>query len=257
VVNLSFYHPGDFTRLVEIPGSGSPEEYRSAFRRDYARIVHTPAFRRLQRKTQLFPGDESDFFRNRMTHSLEVAQIAKSIAIRLNYLVGEQYGERAGTIDTDLVELVSLAHDLGHPPFGHTGEYALQEKMHHFGGFEGNAQTLRILSRLEKRQTIQHGSNPDFTEFSDGVDLRAGLNLCFRSLAGVLKYDNQIPLIADGPKLIKGYYSSEEQIVSKIKQAVLGERMESHSGAPFKVIEMQIMDLADDIAYSTYDLRMP
>jgi dGTPase len=209
--NLEFYQQGDYARVVQIPSSGSPEDYRSPFRRDYARVVHTPAFRRLQRKTQLFPGDESDFFRNRMTHSLEVAQIAKSIAIRLNYLIRNQYGDDAGAIDTDLVELVSLAHDLGHPPFGHTGEYALQEKMYTVGGFEGNAQTLRILSKLEKRQTLQNDSIPDFTEFANGHDLRAGLNLCFRSLAAVLKYDNQIPLIADGPKLTKGYYSTEDK----------------------------------------------
>ena len=154
---LEFYRSTDFDRVAPIPNSGSPEGYRSDFRRDFARIVHAPAFRRLQRKTQLFPGDEIDFFRNRLTHSLEVAQIAKSIAIRLNHLIEEQYGERAGKIDTDLVELVSFAHDLGHPPFGHTGEYALQEKMYAVGGFEGNAQTLRILSRLEKRQTILQG----------------------------------------------------------------------------------------------------
>jgi dGTPase len=252
---LNFYHPGDYGRLVEIPNSGSPEDYRSPFRRDYARIIHTPAFRRLQRKTQLFPGEESDFFRNRMTHSLEVAQIAKSIAIRLNYLVRTKYGDEADAIDTDLVELVSLAHDLGHPPFGHTGEYALQDKMHKVGGFEGNAQTLRILSRLEKRQTIQNGSSTDFTEFGDGKDLRAGLNLCFRSLAAVLKYDSPIPLIGDGPKLKKGYYSSEDEIVKRTKRAVLGDKFETHAGAPFKVIEMQIMDLADDIAYSTYDFE--
>src|ERR1700721_2172965 len=101
--NLEFYQQGDHARVVQIPSSGSPEDYRSPFRRDYARVVHTPAFRRLQRKTQLFPGDESDFFRNRMTHSLEVAQIAKSIAIRLNYLIHNQYGDDAGAIDTDLV----------------------------------------------------------------------------------------------------------------------------------------------------------
>jgi dGTPase len=118
---VGFYQSGDYGRMVAIPDPGSPEAYRSDFRRDFARIVHAPAFRRLQRKTQLFPGDESDFFRNRLTHSLEVAQIAKSIAVRLNHLVREKYGEQAGAIDTDLVELVSFAHDLGHPPFGHTG----------------------------------------------------------------------------------------------------------------------------------------
>jgi len=251
---LEFYRSTDFERMVPIPDSGSPESYRSPFRRDFARVVHTPAFRRLQRKTQLFPGDESDFFRNRMTHSLEVAQIAKSIAIRLNYLVAEKFGEKAGHIDTDLVELISFAHDLGHPPFGHTGEYALQEKMHEVGGFEGNAQTLRILARLEKRQTIQVGDTTDFVEFADGQDLRAGLNLSFRSLAGVLKYDNPIPRIAATSKLTKGYYASEEALVKKVKSAVLGEGHDTYTGT-FKVIEMQIMDLADDIAYSTYDFE--
>jgi dGTPase len=252
---LNFYRPGDHKRMVDIPDSGSPEDYRTPFRRDYARIIHTPAFRRLQRKTQLFPGDESDFFRNRMTHSLEVAQIAKSIAIRLNYLVREAHGDEADTIDTDLVELVSLAHDMGHPPFGHTGEYALQGRMYPFGGFEGNAQTLRILSRLEKRQTIKSGDSADFTEFDDGNDLRVGLNLCFRSLAGVLKYDNSIPVISADPKLIKGYYESENEIIEKVKRAVLGEQYGDFITKPFRVIEMQIMDLADDIAYSTYDFE--
>jgi dGTPase len=116
---VEFYQSGDYDRLVAIPDSGSPEPYRDSFRRDFARIVHSPAFRRLQRKTQLFPGDESDFFRNRLTHSLEVAQIAKSIAIRLNYLTREKHKYETGGINTDLVELISLAHDLGHAPFGH------------------------------------------------------------------------------------------------------------------------------------------
>ena len=245
-----FYQAGDYGRVVEIPDSGSAEPYRTGFRRDFARIVHTPAFRRLQRKTQLFPGDESDFFRNRMTHSLEVAQIAKSIAIRLNYTIEQDRGPQVGAIDTDLVELVSLAHDLGHPPFGHTGEQALHEKMHAVGGFEGNAQTLRILSRLEKRQT----RGADFVEFANDKDLRAGLNLSFRSLAGILKYDAQIPRIKETPTLSKGYYASEADLVQAIKRAVLGKHFGKFDGE-FKVIEMQIMDLADDIAYSTYDFE--
>jgi dGTPase len=190
-VKLEFYNEGDLRRVVNIlPGNPDPEPYRTGFRRDYARIVHSPAFRRLQRKTQLFPGDESDFLRNRLTHSLEVAQIAKSIALRLNYLIRKRYGEEVGGIDTDLVEAAGLAHDLGHPPFGHTGEQALHGCRHKCGGFEGNAQTLRILSKLEKRQTLDSGvETPDFTEFAYGQDRRIGLNLCFRSLASVLKYD--------------------------------------------------------------------
>ena len=252
---LEFYQAGDYARIVDIPDSGSPEAYRSAFRRDFARIVHAPAFRRLQRKTQLFPGDESDFFRNRLTHSLEVAQIAKSIAIRLNYLMQDKYGSESGSIDCDLVELISLAHDMGHPPFGHTGEFALNKKMHRVGGFEGNAQTLRILSRLEKRQTIpQVGEPVAFVEFAEDRDLRVGLNLCFRSLAGVLKYDRPIPFVTGDSTLRKGYYASEATLVDKIKRSVLGKHYTQFDG-PLKVIEMQIMDLADDIAYSTYDFE--
>jgi len=257
MTGVSFYHPGDYGRVMEIPDPGVTEAYRSPFRRDYARIVHAPAFRRLQRKLQLFPGDESDFFRNRLTHSAEVAQIAKSIAIRLNHTLGSKDPD-CGPIDTDLVETISLAHDLGHPPFGHTGEAALHKKMHKAGGFEGNAQTLRILTRLEKRQTIQEHKRDgaiDFVEFGPkGEDLRAGLNLCFRTLAGVLKYDKPIPRISDSEDLRKGYYASEAVLVEQIKKAVLGEHYRKFRG-DFEVIEMQIMDLADDIAYSTYDFE--
>lgn len=123
--------------------------YRSDFRRDYARILHCPSFRRLQGKTQLFPGIESDFFRNRLTHSLEVAQVAKAIALRLNL---EHDYFKDNPIDVDLIETAALSHDIGHPPFGHTGEKALDDCMKGKGGFEGNAQTLRILARLEKKQ---------------------------------------------------------------------------------------------------------
>jgi dGTPase len=106
----------------------------------------------LQGKTQVFPGYESDFFRNRLTHSLEVAQIARSISIRLNARSRPFRGENSPLIP-EIVEFAGLAHDLGHPPFGHTGEEALDECMRDYGGFEGNAQTLRIVSRLEKKAT--------------------------------------------------------------------------------------------------------
>jgi len=121
---------------------------RSAFRRDYGRLLHSPAFRRLQGKTQLFPGHESDFFRNRLTHSLEVAQVAKGIASQIN---DSEPTFQKDPIDTDLVEFAALAHDLGHPPFGHNGEAALDDCMKEFGGFEGNAQTLRLLAAVEKK----------------------------------------------------------------------------------------------------------
>lgn len=252
---LSFYHDGDFEREVLIDESDA-EPYRSPFRRDFARIIHCPAWRRLQRKTQLFPGDESDFFRNRLTHSLEVAQIAKSIALRLNHQLNTVHNYDTDGIDLDLVEIAALAHDIGHPPFGHTGEAALDKQMSRHGGFEGNAQTLRIVTRLEKRQT-EPGTDVDaFEEFENGVDLRRGLNLCSRSIAALLKYDSRIAVDrGDNPKLAKGYYASEEELIERIKNCVLLDPEKWNESEPFRTIEMQIMDIADDIAYSTYDLE--
>ena len=196
----------------------------------------------MQGKTQLFPGIESDFFRNRLTHSLEVAQIAKSIALRLN---DENEFLQRYPIDLDLIETAALAHDLGHPPFGHNGEEALDTCMRRMGGFEGNAQTLRILARLEKKEPeVPIGSKVD-----DGV----GLNLTYRTLASVLKYDRCIPPKRETKDLVKGYYCSEGKLVESIKRAVLGRK--SVPDGKFKTIECGIMDLADDIAYSTYDLE--
>lgn len=225
-------------------GTHSSNEYRTSFRRDYARILHSPSFRRLQGKTQLFPCFESDFFRNRLTHSLEVAQIAKSIAIRINKTLIEPHG-KGSEIDLDLVELASLAHDLGHPPFGHQGEEALNTLMRDFGGFEGNAQTLRILSKLEKK--TQGGDLGKGGFDTDGSDRRFGLDLTYRSLASVLKYDAR-----KTQATFKGYYASEESLVKEIKRHVLNGA--KHTGK-FKTIECQIMDIADDIAYSTFDIE--
>ncbi len=221
--------------------------FRSAFRRDYARFIHTPSFRRLQGKTQLYPGHESDFFRNRLTHSIEVAQIAKGIAQLLNYT--NDY-LRENPLDYDLVEFSALAHDLGHPPFGHNGEKALDDGMKEFGGFEGNAQTLRILSVIEKKETL---TGELLGIARDGTDNRIGLNPSYRSLASILKYDEEIPICREkSADLVKGYYASEKELVSKIKGAIAPG---FEGGAKFKTIECQIMDLADDIAYSTYDLE--
>jgi len=142
---------------------------------------------------QVFPGHELDFFRNRLTHSLEVGQIAKSIAIKLNN-TEEFLKEEEMAIDIDLVELAAWAHDLGHPPFGHTGEAALDACMKLNGGFEGNAQTLRILSKLEKRMWTVDEWKLEYEGFDNSErDRRAGLNLTFRTLASILKYDNEIP----------------------------------------------------------------
>jgi dGTPase len=247
---LPLYTQKDYSRIFD--ENAKPHPYRSPFRKDFDRIIHSPAFRRLQGKTQLYPGLESDFFRNRLTHSLEVAQIAKSIAAKINY-EHQLTGDNA--IDPDVVEFAGLAHDLGHPPFGHQGEEMLDELMVEDGGYEGNAQTLRILTRLEKKIQVP-GRN--MTSIQDGIDGRVGLNLTARMLATVLKYDNVIPsskkerLSVYGEiSPVKGYYGFDQKLVSWIKECVTGERDYKH----FKTVECQIMDLADDIAYSTYDLE--
>ncbi|MBB5576407.1 MULTISPECIES: dGTP triphosphohydrolase [Rhizobium] len=242
------YSAGDDERPVT---QDNPEEYREEARRDYARLIHSASFRRLQGKTQVFPGHESDFFRNRLTHSLEVAQIAKSIAIKLNNT--SDFFQKS-PINVDIVEFAGLAHDLGHPPFGHNGEEALDECMRDAGGFEGNAQTLRILSTLEKKTLDGDEAGPPV---SRGTDLRRGLNLTYRSLASVLKYDRVIPIGSkERPEdkattPMKGFYKSDFDLVQEIKSHVLGVS----EIADFKTIECSIMDIADDIAYSTYDLE--
>ena len=241
------YREADHERLNEPPTriNDGEEVYRSESRRDYARLIHSPAFRRLQGKTQLFPGWESDFFRNRLTHSLEVAQVAESLAYRFNH---EDSYFCEHPIDARITAFAGLAHDLGHPPFGHNGENALDDCMKQSGGFEGNAQTLRILTKLEKKSAEdQHQID------ENGNDNRIGLNLSFRSIASVLKYDRKIPISRNTDKpVVKGYYASEESIVQKVKESVapnLGKKEK------FKTIECHLMDLADDIAYSTYDLE--
>lgn len=235
--------------MTEIGKTHVREDYRSPFRRDYARLIHSPSFRRLQGKTQVFPGHEGDFFRNRLSHSLEVAQIGKSIGARLN-ATSDLFSDPSQKIDLDIVEFAGLAHDLGHPPFGHNGEEALDECMRDFGGFEGNAQTLRIVTRLEKKDTL--GADA-FVPFTDQGDQRAGLNLSFRSLASLLKYDKAIPeRFADRQpgEDVKGYYAVDTALVSQIRKSVIGD-----CAGEFKTIECSIMDIADDIAYSTYDLE--
>src|SRR5580693_7320304 len=148
---------------------------RSAFQRDRDRIIHSTAFRRLTHKTQVFVYHEGDHYRTRLTHSLEVAQIARTIS-------------RALGLDEDLAETLALAHDLGHTPFGHAGEEALNAEMAWFGGFSHNDQTLRILTRLERR----------YAEFD-------GLNLTWESLEGIAKHNG--PLVAPLPISIAEYNS--------------------------------------------------
>ncbi|MAK83305.1 dGTP triphosphohydrolase [Phenylobacterium sp.] len=239
-------------RSGQNPGSESGDgTYRGDFHRDYARVLHSPSFRRLAGKTQLFPSDESDFFRNRLTHSLEVAQVASSVARRIN-ATNSYY--KKNPINERLCELAALAHDIGHPPFGHNGEEALHHLMNGSGGFEGNAQTLRIVARMEKKEFLGDDPRTLFDRKPDGTvnDKRLGLDLTARSIAAMLKYDSLIsPSKAPTDDVQKGYYYDDSDIISFVKEHV----GEPAPGVYFKTIECSIMDISDDIAYSTYDLE--
>lgn len=256
---MALYQKSDYIRVVTEQSSDllSEDNYRSEFWKDYARLIHSSAFRRLQGKTQLYPSHENDYFRTRLTHSMEVSQIAKTIALKINHF------HKVG-IDTDLVQFAALTHDIGHPPFGHQGEEALDSCMLDHGGFEGNAQTLRIITRLEKK-LIQ----TEVFEEATHEDLRVGLNLTSRSIASILKYDFVIPTEINSRELydknlhpVKGYNHSEQEIVSIVKENVLNgyelkditDEKGNVTKEKFKTLECQIMDISDDIAYSTYDL---
>lgn len=184
---------------------------RSPFQRDKDRIIHSSAFRRLKGKTQVFVAHEGDYYRTRLTHSLEVAQIARSIA-------------RVLGLDEDLAEGLALAHDLGHPPFGHSGEDALQTCMQDYGGFDHNAQTLRIVETLEGR----------YAAFN-------GLNLTWETLEGIAKHNG--PLVTQTEKA--------EDLPWAIRHLDNWERLELNT---FAGPEAQVAALADDIAYNNHDI---
>jgi dGTPase len=203
-------HP-DASRGRLFAQSESPT--RSPFQRDRDRIIHTSAFRRLKHKTQVFISHEGDHFRTRLTHTIEVAQIARSIA-------------RAFRLDEDLAEAVALVHDFGHTPFGHAGERALDAKMQGAGGFDHNAQSLRIVTMLERR----------YAEFD-------GLNLTWETLEGLVKHNGPL-LRADG---------------SPVKDAVPQSIVDYDLLFPldlksFASLEAQAAAIADDIAYDTHDI---
>jgi dGTPase len=183
---------------------------RSPYQRDRDRIIHSTAFRRLTHKTQVFVYHEGDHYRTRLTHSLEVAQIARTIA-------------RALAIDEDLAETVALAHDLGHTPFGHAGEEALHAAMADFGGFSHNDQTLRILTRLERR----------YAEFD-------GLNLTWEALEGTVKHNGPLR----GPGITRPVPPTIAEYDSRHPLA-----LDFYAG-----VEAQVAALADDIAYNNHDL---
>ena len=207
----------DETRQFEADQLPRAEE-RTEFERDRSRIIHSAAFRRLQGKTQVFMAGEGDFLRTRLTHSLEVAQIGKGIALRLG-------------ADSDLVEAISLLHDIGHPPFGHAGEDELKTLMKRYGGFEANAQNIRIINKLERK--------------SEDYD---GLNLTRAVIDGQMKYKQ----LFDGCKR-KFIYKDDVKLMhwaqDEAKGAVQGGEVNSKS------FECQIMDWADDVAYAVHDLE--
>jgi dGTPase len=184
---------------------------RSAFERDRDRIIHSGGFRRLKGKTQVFVAHEGDHFRTRLTHSLEVAQIARSVARRLG-------------LDEDLAEACALCHDMGHPPFGHTGEHALDLCMKPWGGYDHNAQTLRVVTRLERRY-------PTFD----------GLNLTWETLEGTVKHNG--PMLRDG------------EDVTSLAPVWQDINAEFDMGlTTFASAEAQVAAVADDIAYNNHDI---
>ncbi len=180
--------------------------FRTPFQRDRDRIIHASAFRRLKHKTQVFVEHEGDYFRTRLTHSIEVAQVARTIAGALR-------------LDEHLTEAVALAHDLGHPPFGHTGEEALDRLMAPFGGFDHNAQAIKIVTALER-----HYARWD------------GLNLTWETLEGIAKHNG--PLTGAVPEALARYTARHDL------------ELASHASA-----EAQVAALADDIAYNNHDLH--
>ena len=227
-----FYEPFDWERIGGEPAKREGE-YRSPFQVDRDRIIHTSAFRRLQNKTQVFFSGEYDFYRTRLTHSIEVAQIGRSLCNRLNQV--SPFLRPTYCIDSDLVEAACLSHDIGHPPFGHTGERTLHRLMAPFGGFEGNAQTLRILA------TILFG--PD-----------RGMNPTRALMDGVLKYKTLFGEVEQQ----KNHFLYAEQ--AEILHFVTAREPFPEGLTPGKVrngfrsIECLIMDWADDTAYSLNDI---
>lgn len=238
------------------------QDHRSPFQRDRARILHSAAFRRLQSKTQVMGSGQSDFYRTRLTHSLEAAQIGSGIVAQLK----SKYQDACQQLlpsDDALIEALCLAHDIGHPPFGHGGEVALHYMMRNHGGFEGNGQTFRIVARLEP-----------FSEHD-------GMNLSRRTLLGLLKYPQILDALDNSPNTLipdsfrqlkasdwhppKGLYADDKNLLDWVlaplseKDRTLFQSFKQHEGkhhkTQFKSLDCSIMELADDIAYGIHDLE--
>jgi len=257
-------------------GLNKPREndYRECYERDRARMIHSSSFRRLQSKTQVLGVGESDFYRTRLTHSLEVAQIGSGIVQQLRK-AAEKQNKAEEWLEylpsADLIITICLAHDLGHPPFGHGGEIALNYMMKDYGGFEGNGQTLRILYKLDK-----------YTE-------NHGMDLTRRSMLGILKYpvpyqevlsekhksqefknktvDSHRQVVADHWKPPKCYFDEDSEVVEwilspfgkddrkKFSETSDAKSNNKHKKSIYKSFDTSIMDLSDDIAYGVHDLE--
>ncbi len=230
----TFYSSFDFERLKK---SDRENDYRNPFQIDRDRIIHSSEFRRLQGKTQVFLPGEYDFYRTRLTHSIEVAQIGRAISNLLlskeKKLLNENY-----FIDPDLVEAICLAHDLGHPPFGHAGERTLNRLMKKYGGFEGNGQTLRLVGDIFYRDEDHYrGMNPT-RAFLDGI-------LKYKATFSDFKNPDNHFIYNEGKRYIDFVFSGKGY---KNKFKTPG-KINS-----FQSIECQIMDWADDTAYAVNDL---
>ena len=228
--SLDLYDTSARERIVDEPPKRVDAPVRTPFERDRARVVHAAASRRLAAKTQVVGPQTDDFVRNRLTHSLEVAQVARDLS-------------RALGSHPDIAETAALAHDLGHPPFGHNGERTLAELSEACGGFEGNAQTLRLLTRLESKTFDADGNS-------------VGLNLTRATLDACTKYpwlrahaDEPRGVHADGsPRVVRkfGVYDDDKPVFDWLRSGVEGTR---------RCVEAQVMDLADDVAYSVHDVE--
>lgn len=232
-------------RYWEVEAKREDDE-RDDYQRDKARIIHSAAFRRLQAKTQVMGVGEGDFHRTRLTHSMETAQIGDGIleVLRRRYQGDSEISEWLPT--RDLLEAACFAHDLGHPPFGHGGERALHARMFGKGGFEGNGQTLRILTRLEK-YIPNHGMNPTR-----------------RMILSVLKYPIKYSDFEDNDiHAPKCYFDQEEPIVkwalsepfSKKEYSRITTEKDKSGKARHRTLDCSVMEYADDIAYAVHDLE--
>ncbi|MDF1757125.1 MAG: anti-phage deoxyguanosine triphosphatase [Legionellaceae bacterium] len=242
------------------------QDHREPYERDRTRVIHCPAFRRLQRKTQILGTDEGDFHRTRLTHSLEVASIG--CALVRNLITNQQDNTITDILpNDDLMSVICLLHDIGHPPFGHGGEVALNYMMSKHGGFEGNGQTLRLLTKVEE----SYGSY--------------GLDLTRRSLLGILKYPvarsevvaEKLPVTTDNCRQNairindwlppKAYFDEDQDVIDWVlspfsendrnlfQSVIKSSSKKSHSKAKYHSFDCSIMDIADDISYGVHDLE--